>query len=241
MKSRLGRAVVISSLMILSLFLGTPQARATEVLDQFFIPSPSAAYTIPISNQFASFIDGAQTFTVGIAGQLTHVDVWLGFNSTRNGLIIDIRPLIAGVPTDPDSLALASAFVPSSSIPSGRPTFVSVDLVAAGLMVSPDEQLAIGVRGAVRGVDDSMLDWQGDVENPYPLGSAFVRTNSEPWTHWTQSCAYGLCDIPANQVDLGFKTFVTPSVPEPSSLTLMLAGIMSLGASLVLKKYRSEV
>src|SRR5207253_7434001 len=99
-------------LVVMFVFGLAKQASAIEILDQFFLPPGTASFVVPVSNQFASFVDGAQTFTVGIAGILGHVEINLGFNSTQRGLILDIRPTAAGVPLENDASALASAFIP---------------------------------------------------------------------------------------------------------------------------------
>src|SRR5438034_968857 len=82
---------------------------------------------------------------------------------------------------------------PSASIPTGFPNFVSVDFATFGVHVAVGEQLALVLRGAIRRVDDSALNWRGDKGDPYAFGSAFVRTNVDPWT---QLCGFGTCNIP---------------------------------------------
>jgi hypothetical protein len=206
-------------------FASVHEILATEILDQFFSPPGTASFTIPVSNQFASFVDGGQTFTVGLSGILSHVEITLGFNTTRNGLILDLRPTIGGVPLDSDASAFASVFIPSSSIPTGFPDFVNVDFSPFNIPVTPGEQLALVLRGAIRGVDDGQVNWRGDKGDPYLLGAAFFRTNVAPWS---QACGFGACDIPGERADLGFKTFVAPIVvpiPEPNAVILFVTGV----------------
>ena len=62
---------------IMTLWLFVPGTiRANSELDQSFIPSTAAAYQGNIIKAFdGSYVDQAQTFTVGITGTLTNVEV----------------------------------------------------------------------------------------------------------------------------------------------------------------------
>ena len=80
---------------------------AGPILDQSFDPVlPSFSITIgtfgivPPPNN----LDGAQTFTVGVTGLLTSVDLMVGRDSgsTTEDLLLDIRTTSGGVPTDPN-------------------------------------------------------------------------------------------------------------------------------------------
>jgi hypothetical protein len=202
-------------------------AKATPVVDQSFIPPGTAAFTVPISNQFASFIDGAQTFTVGLDGTLASVELFIGFDTTQNGAIVDVRPTVGGVPVENDALALASVFLPSSAIPQ-FPEFASIDFSAFNVALHTGDVLALVIRGAIRGVDDGEFSWQGDEGDPYLAGAGFARTNAQLWT---PSCGFGDCSISANRADLGFKILVEPqpaAVPEPTTLSVLGAGIIGL-------------
>jgi hypothetical protein len=89
-----------SRLLGLSLCLGLNafanlhhDASAAPVLDQVIDLFPGGG------GYFGS-LDRAQTFTVGLAGQLTRVDVMLeiaGFGTPKD-IFIDIRPTVNGIP-----------------------------------------------------------------------------------------------------------------------------------------------
>jgi hypothetical protein len=70
----------------------------------------------------------AQSFTAGLTGDLDQVDLLLWKDATTTApLKVEIRTLSGGVPS---TTVLASAFVPATSVPTGRPAqaFVSVPL-----------------------------------------------------------------------------------------------------------------
>jgi hypothetical protein len=94
------------------LFVGlTGPARATPILDQSFTGPPTVAYS------FTQGAQEAQSFTVGIAGNLTEVDVRLqDFSPPATGnLLFDIRDAPLGVPQVSDTPTLASGSVPLAS------------------------------------------------------------------------------------------------------------------------------
>ncbi len=110
------------------LFGGDDQAKAEIVLDQSFDPN-----SIPPSQTFgAGFISGvdtAQTFTVGRAGILSRVDVFVSLYVSLDEavglgpLLFDIRPTsITGAPIESNSMALASLVIPAVDVqaPLGR-------------------------------------------------------------------------------------------------------------------------
>jgi hypothetical protein len=221
------RPIMRLSLCLAGIFLlfTRASALAAPILDQEFVPPGTASVDGVISNQFASFVDQAQTFTVGITGNLVGLQLYLYTNTTTRGAIVDLRPTLAGIPVNDDNSALIGALVASSSIPSlSFPTFVTIDLSASPLAVVAGQELAISIRGALRGFDDGSFNIRGDLGNPYGSGAAFSRTNAT--VDWFQSCAFGDCGPASNQIDFGFRTFVEPAVaaiPEPS--TMLLVGV----------------
>jgi hypothetical protein len=89
-------------------------SQAAPGLDQSFEPtSPNVFAGIDPS------ADKAQTFTVGITGQLTRVDVYIRRldAGTSDSLVFDIRETVSGVPIEDDGTTLASATLAPSSVP----------------------------------------------------------------------------------------------------------------------------
>lgn len=201
------------------LFVSSPVA-ATPIQDQFFDPGPSPSLA-------TGRLDKAQTFTVGITGTLTRVDVDISRGSTAD-LLFDIRPTVAGVPVESDGITLAAVTVPASNIPTTR-GFFSVDINSFGVSVTAGEILAIVLRSDL----DQVLDytWYGHTIDGYALGHHFFR-HPPGWprpTWWS--------DVAGS--DLGFKTFVEP-VPVPSTLLLLGSGMIGVIGLMKKKSFRES-
>ncbi|MBK17886.1 MAG: hypothetical protein CMM52_03485 [Rhodospirillaceae bacterium] len=73
---------------------------AAPVLDQ--------SHDLPVDSGgllgYGNFLHRAQTFTVGLTGTLTRVDLHVGrFNAASDPLLFDIRTTSGGIPTEPDA------------------------------------------------------------------------------------------------------------------------------------------
>jgi hypothetical protein len=157
---------------LLALVTASSLARPTGaqiVLDQRF--DPGALNTLA---EVDEIIDHAQTFTVGVLGALTGLDLLLcrGFNTTQP-LLVDIRRTFGGIPaesdTDPTAI-LASAVVPASRIDTKRPlgpgaSWVHIDFAGLTPLVSPGDVLAVVLRPSdpfALGADDG-FGWGGQL------------------------------------------------------------------------------
>jgi hypothetical protein len=186
------------------ILVGTSQVTTSApILDQSFEPA-----TLNRFLGIAPGDSGAQTFTVGITGILSAVDVLVERNGDAD-LQFDIRPAANGVPVESDSMTLASVTVPASTVPLPA-SFLEFDLSSFGIPVSQGEVLAIVLSGNSR--------WFGAPNDPYSPGAAYFRR---------------FPDMPTftpvfDNLDVGFKTFVEP-IPEPSALVLISVGIIGLG------------
>jgi hypothetical protein len=102
-------------LFVVPLSLLSPRAYA--IVDQEYVPAFANGVAVVGHGNIS---DWAQTFTVGISGILTGVDLWVDRQGTVvEPLFIDIRITQNGVPTDADAGAniLASATLPPSMFP----------------------------------------------------------------------------------------------------------------------------
>jgi len=167
----------------------------TAELDQSFIPSAMASYQTNIAYNPAdpSYVDQAQTFTVGITGQFIYAEVLISGFSQVADLLLDLRPTLNGEPVADDSAILGVVRIPASKIPATF-TFVSVDFGDQNIQVTAGSKLAIVLR-IDRSSQGGDYSWRGETGDLYASGVAYSRTNISNWFA-----------IPT--VDTGFKSFV---------------------------------
>lgn len=181
---------------------------AAAILDQQFAPGEVNTWTI------FSELTRAQTFTVGMAGLLSRVEVLL---DTAPGLAALDRPFQV-VPTVGGVAVYGTAPLASFTITAPGNTgsgsvlgFYGADLTAFGLQVTPGEVLAIVSLGAP--APDSSHWWAGRFTAPPTyLGGAHYTTF---YSGGQSDTTFHLQDTTKVVYDLGFRTWVDTGAPEP--------------------------
>lgn len=201
----------------LSIVVASAGARASPILDQSFEENISAT---------GGSQGIAQTFTVGVTGTLTRVDI---FAEQLTAISLGILGTTGGVPT-PFSAALGT--VPLTDIPfTGFGSWVSVDVSALNISVTSGDLLAWALVGTQAQVGGSDFLVPGD---RYTGGEAFsgrtiVITPGKPPVFFPPGEVWAPALASPLVVDLAFHTYVEPTaVPEPSTLALLAAGALML-------------
>lgn len=189
--------------------------RIVPALDQVFDP---AAYTgAYLSGGVAYFNTNqeiGQTFTVGVTGILTQVDLYIyKWEGTIGDLVLDIRGTRPDeAPTSPAGHQLITTSVPPASVP-GLPgnyaAFFAFDLTPYNLYVQAGEKLSAIIHVAPATGADASYQWEGRVENQYPAGKFYGRViGNHDWINQNPNW------------DMGFRTYVEPAAAQPPVATL---------------------
>ncbi len=181
----------------------------------------AAAYGDVVLDQQHVFVSGAanstngnvnevgQTFTVGVAGTLDHIDVLMfrlgGIFDPTADPVLNVYNTLGGVP---DGAPLVSVSIPEALVPLGTAGFVSFDISAAAIAVDVNDVLAFGISTS-SSIGPYFLLVDGDTGQPedYAAGDAVARQINPPgpWAFLTPS------------QDHGFRTFVdSAAIPEPA-------------------------
>ena len=203
---------------LLLLALATP-VRAAEVDQEFTGPGIDASVSID------EIFPRAQTFTVGLAGTLTQVDLSLALGPATlatDEILFDVRPTDgSGTPLVDDGSALAVVAIPATQLTGvlDPGDLFEIDLSAFALQVAPGDRLAIVLRAAVPFLGGRAFSAGARVVtgDGYPGGTAWYRPSSEAWQPQP---------APGDGVDLVFRTWV----PEPGALASALVAFGALAA-----------
>lgn len=192
-------------------------SQADIVLDQQF------SFTSSIANSTNGNVSQmGQTFTVGVAGTLHHVDVYMfqlgGIFSPTGDPVFRIFNTSAGLPT---GSALVTTSVPMSNVPLNNAAFVTFNVSAFNLNVNPGDILAFSLTASSGTGPYFLPTSQGQPIN-YSGGDAVAKFGNNPWQFFNQA------------QDHSFRTYVD-AVPEPSSM-IMTALMIGLGSSLRRRK-----
>ncbi len=209
-------AVAATSALIL--MIGASAAKAELNLDQSFF-----TYNYESSSAAGGL---AQTFTVGLGGQLSVVGIQVQL--LEDATLTISRTTSSGAPSFRNSAVLASVQLPTVSA-SATPTWIDVNLSAFNIQVTPGERFAITFSGGSE-------IWDAGLTTPgpgYTGGSAYYlgsTAGGRPAWLPMDTLPFGYADV---GYDFDFATYVdTPifsaTAPEPSTLVPALIGSVLL-------------
>ena len=155
-------------------------------------------------------LDQAQTFRVGITGQLTQVELYLRREAmTTSPLLFDVRQLTGSLPSEAnnDVNILATATVSAASV-SQVDDWQVFDISNAQLNVTAGDSLALTLRSD----DAAGYSWLATDSNDYEFGESFLRL---PIANWSAQPF-------TRPIDQSFRT--TVAVPEPAIVSPLILG-----------------
>jgi len=189
-------AVLISLVAMSSLTFASPVLAAT--LDQSQVLSDSSSFYQPHNLATAGATGVAQTFTAGLGGELSLIELELRRfveAGTTEALNVEIR---AGDPTGP---LLASASVPAASIPETF-TWIPISFGTPATLTAGDTYAIVLPPGPFTGATDPAYLWTIAFADVYVTGVA--------WDHYSDS---GVWQSYFFGSDRTFRTFVSTGPP----------------------------
>jgi hypothetical protein len=164
----------ISAVAAIALFgWATRSIFAAEVLDQ------QCLFDSAIADSASSSQEVGQTFTVGVTGTMSRIEVLLAqasFSSADG--VFNVYSTSAGLP----DTSLGSATISSSLVSTTVPTFISFDLSSFNIPVRVGDVLAFGVSSPGGGLYFLPDSFQSD---PYAAGTSVQRTLTVPPGPWS--------------------------------------------------------
>jgi hypothetical protein len=199
------RATALLCCLIGSLAVPAGRARAAVVLDQQNVfPNPSIG-----DSSNAGSIEYGQTFTVGVAGTLAQVDVYVArFSPTTDNLVFRLYSTTGGVPSAQLGTDLTLA---PTDVSSTTPDFESFDVSAFSVSVNVGDVLAFAVTTSTNFSSFGYI-LPFSTTQLYAGGQPVSRVMNAPPDPW--QAATGVTR------DYAFRTYVD-AVPEPSALAML--------------------
>lgn len=221
---RIALPIHLSLVFLMTLMTSVQSAIAAPVLDQSVIYPVSggiSSYTIyeTPTNRYVL----AQTFTAGISGQLTAINLGL-FDKATEDLTISILGTSGGLP-DLTQLLISGTLTPSD-VDNDPFTLETVDFSSYLFDVVAGNMYAIMLSSTTpflreydwtRGSFDTFTGDPLSPADPYAGGVGYF--SNDGGTTWTALMNFSQ--------DFSFQTFVDPNpVPEPGSIGLILMGLV---------------
>jgi hypothetical protein len=203
-------------LCAIALVLGERTSSRASQIDQELVVDPVSASRHVQSEQTL-----AQTFTIGVTGQLHQIDLQVGRQAFPAILNVRIRETLPnGFPDQSASAIIAALQLPPQTFPAE--TFPTA-LVSIAL---GDQSLA------VRSGDVLAIELSANSASNGPYGWALQDTEfAPPRPNYTGGSAYFINSVTAGNyeidpnVDHGFRTHVDP-IPEPTAAGLLALGVL---------------
>lgn len=187
-------------------------ANAAPVIDQ--------QNTVPLGS-FAAGEEQAQTFTVGLTGQLTSIDIFLRGEIIAPGpvfsgdpLTVRLLPTVGGAPDNDVSNALGTVVVAGSSLPTVH-AFHNIDFSSFNINVTAGDELA----------------WQIIGNYSAPIATGDTYTGGSRYCRGTEFACTTPNWLQLSGQDFGFRTYVdtgATAVPAPGAVAILglaLAGV----------------
>jgi hypothetical protein len=218
-------------------WVATTNCLNAEQLDQYLDlpidPSQARVFTSRLPKLVA------QTFTVGLPGYLSRVDVAL-FRSSNFSVPFELRisHVNSGNPEFLDPNPLAIKQISTADIPIWSPgapissQFLQIDYSNDHIQVSPGDNLAIVLTWGFLGLEQIGW-WTNTNSQPSYTAGSFFQFDVVLQTPFD----LGLHSDSAVQFDGQFRTYVT-SIPEPGAFVLLAYGSLHLA---LLRRRRSFV
>ena len=189
-----------------ALYLGAAAPASAGTLDQSQTDGSGTFVGIGRSDTSGNVVSVAQTFTAGLSGSLDQVDLDLQRDLDTSGchfnagLSVEVRTVSAGAP---GGTVVAGVVIPSASIPTSTPDFVSAQIPFLPLIAAGTQYALVA----------STTDSCPTTHRPYKwIGSAAA----DPYAGgvWLSNIGSGWTQV--GTPDAAFRTFVAvPQTPAP--------------------------
>ncbi|MBX9664394.1 PEPxxWA-CTERM sorting domain-containing protein [Novosphingobium sp.] len=214
-------------LLFVGCMLFSTASNAAVVVDQNNLAVPGFYAGAQVYSSVSGSPEAAQTFTAGISGLLSKVDLMIG-GVADSAMTLMIRPVNAGVIDPNNANALASFSIASPKWGTPFYPISTFDVSSAGVIVAAGQQYALSLSSNT----SIFAGWAGPDTTPYAGGSAWGRTST--------TSAWG--NPVGTSGDLLFATYVDDSpavtaVPEPSVWVLMVIGFGLVGGAMRRRRF----
>lgn len=200
---------VLAAIVVGFLLFGITSTSRADTIDQSFVGPPTGIN----GGVSGSFTYLAQTYTAGITGVLTGINIDV-LTLQPAALEVSILTVSGGVPTA-TILGTTTLAVGQSAPLSLLITFPQVITQIAGTQYT----IAVGYPSAPPLPPNAPANgfWTLTLGNPFPSGQVFYGNDFSNWNSYASADAY-------------FQTYVQPgsAVPEPGTLLLVGTGMASL-------------